>query len=158
MQPRRPAQIGDVEERELRPGRPPLLRRVLADAEQQILADGMQVRRVAGDLQLAEHARPVRVREIDRVERVDLPERDHVADVADEAHGVDALALAEPADAPGLDERARRAGAASSARTRSRRPAPHHAGASVLTTRSTPRCSESDHWLRRKPLTLPLPR
>ena len=77
--------------------------------EQQVLADRVQVGRVAGDLQLAEHARALRVGEVERVERVDLAERDDVADVADEAHRVDALALAEPADAADL-RRARRRG------------------------------------------------
>ena len=108
----------------------------------------MQVGRVAGDLQLAEHARLRGVGEVDRVERVDLLERDDVARVADEADGVDALALAEPADPADLDERAvgraqRRQGRlALAARAPPR-------GRSVLTTRSTPRYSESDHWLSR---------
>ena len=44
-----------------------LLVRVLADAEQQVVADRVQVRRVAGDLQLAEHARVLRGRRGRRV-------------------------------------------------------------------------------------------
>ena len=116
--------IGDVEERELRAERAAFLVRVLADAEQQVVADRVQVRRVAGDLQLAEHARLLRVGEVERVERVDLPERDDVADVAGEANGVDALALPELADPAGLHERRRPAGAASSGTTRSRRRLP----------------------------------
>ena len=109
----------------------------------------MQVGRVAGDLELAEHARLRRVGEVERVERVDLPEGDDVARVADEAHRVDALALAEPADAADLDERAVALRAASSGTTRESPPSPHHAGVSVLTTRSTPPNSDSDHWLSR---------
>ena len=123
---------------------------LLADAEQQVLADRVQVGRVAGDLQLAEHARLRRVGEVDRVERVDLAERDDVAGVADEAHRVDALALAEPADAADLRQRAVLPGAASSGTTRSRRrPRPTRPASSVLTTRSTPPNSDSDHWLSR---------
>ena len=34
---------------------------------------------------------------------------------------------------------------------------PHHCGWSVLATRSLPSCSDSENWLSRKPLTLPLP-
>ena len=61
VQPRRLPQVGDVEDRELRPERAPaLLVDVLADAEQQVVADRMQVGGVAGDLQLAEHARLLR--------------------------------------------------------------------------------------------------
>ena len=104
VEPRRLAQVGDVEDRELRPLRAPVVVRVLADAEQQVLADRVQVGGVAGDLQLAEHARPLGLREVERVERIDLAEGDDVAGVADEAHRVDALALAEAADAAGLDE------------------------------------------------------
>ena len=121
---------------------------LLADAEHQVLADRMQVRGVARDLELAEHPRLRRVGEVDGVQRVDLPEGDDVARVADEAHRVDALALAEPADAP----------VCVSAPSPWRRvvrydcespPSPHHAGVSVLTTRSTPPNSDSDHWLSR---------
>ena len=61
VEPRRLAQVGDVEDRELRPERAPVLVRVLADAEQEVLADRVQVGGVAGDLQLAEHARAARV-------------------------------------------------------------------------------------------------
>ena len=88
------------------PSRAAFLAHFLPDPEQQVFADRVQVGRVAGDLELAEHARPLRHGEIEREERVDLAERDHVADIADEANGVDALALAEPADPAGLDERA----------------------------------------------------
>ena len=72
--------------------------RVLPDAQQQVVADRVQVGRVAGDLQLPAHARARRVGEVERVERIDLAERDHVAGVVDEAHGVDPLAAAQAAD------------------------------------------------------------
>ena len=140
------------------PVRAPLLVRVLADAEQQVLADRVQVGGVAGDLQLAEHARALRLREVERVERVDLAEGDDVAGVADEADGVDALALAEPADPARPGRGGRRDGRSVVRNDSVSRPSPHQAGLSVLTTRSTPRYSESDHWLSRKPETLPLPR
>src|SRR5205823_2907369 len=83
-----------------------LLVHVLADPEQQVLADRVQVRRVAGELQLPEHAWMLGIGEVDGVERVDLPERDHVARVADEPDRIDALTLAELTDPAGLDERA----------------------------------------------------
>ena len=104
VQPRRAAQVGDVEDRDLCPGGAAVVGRVLADPEQQVVADRVQVGRVAGDLQLPEDARLLRDGEIERVERIDLPERDDVAHVTDEAHGVDPLALAEPADPAGLSE------------------------------------------------------
>ena len=87
-----------------RPWTRPSVGRLLPDAEQQVVAERVQVGRVAGDLQLAEHARPVGVGEVERVERVDLAERDDVAHVAEEADGVDALAAAEAADVAALDE------------------------------------------------------
>ena len=106
------------------PSRWPVVVGLLADAEHQVLADRVQVGRVAGDLQLAEHARMLRVGEVERVERVDLAERDDVAGVADEPHRVDALALAEPADPADLRRARRRARAASSGTTPTRRPRP----------------------------------
>ena len=86
------------------PSRHALRRRVLPDADQLVLADRVQVGRVAEDLQLAGHARVRRVGEVERVERIGLAEGHDVAAVADEAHGVDALAAAEAADLPGLLE------------------------------------------------------
>jgi hypothetical protein len=47
VQTRRLPEVGDVEDRELRPGRAAFLGRILADAEQQVLADRVQVRRIA---------------------------------------------------------------------------------------------------------------
>ena len=96
---------GDVEQRDLRAATARRRAGVLADSEQQAVADRMQVGGVALDLSSpARAARPGR--EIDRVQRVDLPEGHHVAACVDEAHGVDALALAEAADAAELLERA----------------------------------------------------
>ena len=132
---------------ELRPERAAVLVRVLTDAEQQVLADRVQVGRIAGDLQLAEHARPLR-REVERVERVDLAEGDDVAGVADEADGVDALALAELADPARLDEGA--AGRAQGGQERlglaARAPPGQALGADDAEDAA---CSESDHWLSR---------
>ena len=141
-------EVGDVEERELRAGRSALVVDVLPDTEQQVLADRVQVGRVARDLQLAEHARPRGVGEVDGVERVDLLERDDVCRRPDEADRIDALALAEVADASDpvqrpvgeTQRRQRRLGRVGRV---------NHAGASVLTTRRTPSYSESDHWSRR---------
>ena len=79
----------------------------LADADQQVVADGLEVGREAGDLQLAAHRGVRRVAEVERVERVDLAEGDDVAAVADEADGVDALAAAR-ARSPGPRARASR--------------------------------------------------
>ena len=104
LQPRRLREVGDVEQRELQALDAAVLVRLLADAEQQVVADRVQVGGVAGDLQLARDARLRRVGEVERVERVGLAERDDVADVADEADGVDPLAAAEPADLAALDE------------------------------------------------------
>ena len=149
VQQLRAAEVGDVEDRDLRAEPMARVVGVLADAEHQVLADRVQVRGVAGDLQLAEHARLLRVGEVDRVERVDLAERDDVAGVADEAHRVDALALAEPADAADLGERRRPLSRSVVRYDSESPPSPHHAGVSVLTTRSTPPNSDSDHWLSR---------
>ena len=126
------------------PGRHALRRRVLADPEQLVLADRVQVGGVAEDLQLADHARARRVGEVERVERVGLAERDDEAAVADEAHGVDALAAAEPADLPDLHEPARAASRARSRSSRCRSP-----DDVVVAARSMPLCSDSDNWLSR---------
>ena len=99
--------VGDVEQRDLRAEPHALGGRVLADAEQLVLADRVQVGRVAEDLQLAAHARARRVGEVERVERIGLAERHDVAAVVDEAHRVDALAAAEAADLADLLEPAR---------------------------------------------------
>ena len=131
--------------------------RVLPDAEQEAVADGVQVGRVAADLELPAHHRARGRGEVEGVERVDLAEGDDVARVADEADGVHPLALPEAADAAERDERA----AARSERRDDRlalaaRP-PHHVGRSVLATRRTPSRSESDHWFRSTPGTEPVP-
>ena len=74
--------------------------RVLADTDQQVLADRVQVGRVAEHLQLAEHLRLAGCGEVDRVEGIDLAKRHDVADVVDEPHRVDPLAVSEPATRP----------------------------------------------------------
>ena len=51
---------------------------VLADTEQQAVADRVQVRRVAGDLQLALAAKDFGIGQVEHVERVGLAERDDV--------------------------------------------------------------------------------
>ena len=104
LQPRRVREVGDVEQRQLQALHAAVARRLLADAEQQLLAHRVQVGGVAGDLQLAHDARVVRVGEVERVERVRLAERDDVADVADEADRVDPLAEAEAADLAALEQ------------------------------------------------------
>ena len=78
-QPCRVPEVGDVEERELRAARSPLVVDVLPHTEQQVLADRVQVGRVPRDLQLAEDSGPRGVGEVDGVERVDLLERDDVS-------------------------------------------------------------------------------
>ena len=90
--------VGHVEQAELGAGRAAFVGGVLADAEQQPVADGVEVGRVAGDLQFAGLHRVGGVGEIDHVERIDLTERDDIGELVDEPHGVDLLVLAEPAD------------------------------------------------------------
>ena len=80
---------------------------VLAEAEQEVVADRMEVGGVALDLELAEHRRLPRIGEVERVERVDLLERDEVCDVAGEPHRVDALAATEAANPSQCDELSR---------------------------------------------------
>ena len=147
--PRAP-EVGDVEERRLRPEHPAVVGRVLADPQQEVVAHGMQVGRVAEDLQLAPHDRTGR-RQVDHVERVDLAERDDVAHVPDEPHRIDALALAKPADAAERHEGAGPVPSVVTVVSLSVRGPPDQVGTSVLATRRTPFRSESDHWLRSTP-------
>ena len=104
VQAHRLGELGDVEQRHLHAGPPPLRGRVLAHPEQQPVPERVQVGGVARDLELADHARLRRVGEVERVERVDLAEGHDEARVAHVAHGVDPLALAEPADLADLHE------------------------------------------------------
>ncbi len=104
LQPPRLRYVGDVEQRQLEALEPAVVGGVLPDAQQQLLADRVQVGGVAGDLELAGHARGIGIGEVERVERVGLAEGDDVADVADEADRVDALAQAEAADHAALHE------------------------------------------------------
>ena len=100
----RRAQVGDVEQAQLRPAQASLRARVAAHAEDEVAADRMQIGRVAQQLERAPDARACGVGQVERVQRVDLTEGDDVAHVVDEANGVDALALAEPADPAHLVE------------------------------------------------------
>ena len=91
------------------------------------------------------------VGEIEREERIGLPEGHHVAPVPEEAHGVDAFALSEPPDPTGLGEHAR--------------PSREHGDlalprpeSSVVATRNTPSCSDSENELSNSPGTSPLAR
>ena len=68
VEPPRAPEVGDVEERRLRPQHAPVVGRVLADPEQEVVAHGVQVGRVAEDLQLAPHGRTRRRRQVDHVE------------------------------------------------------------------------------------------
>ena len=64
----------------------------------------MQVRRVAGDLQLAADNRRSRVTEIDDEQGIRLAERHHIRLRAEEAHGLDLLAGAQPIDLSDLHQ------------------------------------------------------
>ncbi len=101
---RRGAQVGDVEERQLGALRHPVGVGVLTDAEQEPLADRVQVGGVAGDLQLTREPRLGRVAEVDGVERIDLAEGHQVADVVEEPHRVDLLVGPEATELTGPDE------------------------------------------------------
>ncbi len=78
---------------------------VLAHAQQPAVAHGVQVGRVAGDLQLAEQRRRRRVGQVDEEERVGLAERHDRREVAEVAHRVDLLGRAQPLEAADLGER-----------------------------------------------------
>ena len=143
-------EVGDVEQRQLQALHAAVARRLLADAEQQLLADRVQVGGVAGDLQLADDARVVGVGQVERVERVGLAERDDVADVADEADRVDPLAEAEAADLAAL-EQVPVAPASVVTLLSASAPKP-----SVVAARSTPLCSDIANWLSSVPGTAPL--
>ena len=75
---------------------------VLAQSEQQAVADRVQVGREAGDLQLAQDLRGAR--EVQEVERVGLPEGHDGRDVAEVAHRLDLLGAAQALDTAGLHE------------------------------------------------------
>ncbi len=96
--------IAHVEQRHLGAEPHALVGRVLPDAEQQPVAERVEVCRVPGDLQLADHARVGRIGQIEGVERVGLLEGDHVADVTEEPDGVDLLAFAHPSHLAELGE------------------------------------------------------
>ena len=152
-------EIRNVEQRELRAEGLAPLGGVLADAQQQVAAHGVEVGRVAADLQLSAHPRGSRVGEVHGVEGIDLAEGHDVADVVDEAHGIDALALAESTHLAEPGEAVAPAGPAwsrsSDPRFRCRRA---RSEPRLLATRSTPPRSDIAHWLSRKPGTVPLAR
>ena len=76
----------------------------LAQTEEAVLAERVEVRRVAGDLERAHQQRLVGVGEVDGVERVDLAEGDDDREGVEPANRLDLLADAELVEAPGLDE------------------------------------------------------
>ena len=88
------ARVGHVEE----PGRD-RAGAVGSEADDQPVADGVQVAGEPGDLQLAHDGRGGRVGQVDDPERIGLEEGDHVGEIADEAHAVDGLEL--PTEAAG---------------------------------------------------------
>ena len=96
--------VGHVEQTQLEPRRAALLGGVLPDAEHQVLADGVQVGREAGDLEFAGDPRSGRIAQVEHVERIDLPERDGEPDVVHEAGRVELLTPAEAADLADRDE------------------------------------------------------
>ena len=154
----RGVRIGDIEQRDLRTGATSLGVGVGADPEQQPRADRVEVRRVAGDLQLAGDARVGRIGQVEHVQRVDLAERDHIARVADEPDPEDPLVDAEPGDHTDLDELAAGEPEGRDSALTGGRPRVEPAGSVVLATRSTPSCSDNENWLRRWPCTRPEPR
>ena len=82
----------------------PLLALQLAQAEEAVLAERVEVRRVARDLERAHQHRLVGVGEVDGVERVDLAEGDDDREGVEPADRLDLLADAEVVEAPGLDQ------------------------------------------------------
>ena len=96
----RVGRIADIEQRDLGPLDTSVLRCVLTHSQKEPLADGVEVRGVAEDLQLAHDLGRGRVGEVERIERVGLAERDHIGHVAHEPDRVDLLGLAKPVDPP----------------------------------------------------------
>ena len=90
-------EIAHVEQRHLGALHPPLRAGLLADTDHEVVADGVQVPRVAGDLQLAEDLGCRGVTEVDGVEGIGLAKRDEVR--------VDAFAATHVADPTDLGER-----------------------------------------------------
>ena len=104
VQPGRVGQVGDVEDCCLSPPLDPLQRGVLADPEEPVVADGVQVAREAGNLQLAQRLRSGRVGQVHGVQRVGLSEGHHDREVVEPAHRLDLLARSEAAHRPDLDQ------------------------------------------------------
>ena len=93
----RPAPVADVEHGCLRTQDASVGGGVGAEAQEPVVADGVQVGGEARDLQLAQSPRAGGVGEVDRVERVGLPERHHDGQVVEPAHRLDLLVDAETA-------------------------------------------------------------
>lgn len=117
------------------------------DADHEVVVDGVEVARVAGDLQLAEHLLGRRgVGEIDGVEGVGLAEGDEVGDVARVAHRVDPFAPTEVTDLADLLELVAQLSAASWLTELASAP---HGTPLVVAARSTPSCSLIENWFSR---------
>ncbi len=127
-----------------------LLRRGLTQAQHEVRPHRVEVRRPAGQVQLAEHARFDRVRDVDDVERVDLAEGHQQREVVEPAHRLQLLSLSEPVEVADVEEPSRlRAGTS---------PATSRSVVSALTaTRSTPSCSSMDQLPATLPSTVPMP-
>ena len=141
------------------PRRRPCVGRVLADAEQQVVGDRVQVGGVAEDLQLAEHLRGALARR-GRACRAGRP------------GGTSRRSPCRRRSARRRSARpcrGRRRGRPATARaplvsrtvtklSLSRASVPsNHCGSSVEATRSAPSCSDSEYWLSTKPVTSPEP-
>ena len=87
-------QVRHVKQGDLGAGGPALVGGLLADAQNPIGADGVQVAAEPSDLQLAPHGGRRGVREVHGVERIGLAKGHHVGHVAHVAHGEDPLAPA----------------------------------------------------------------
>ena len=106
------ARVGDVEQALLEAGLAAGVGGVLADAEHPALADLLEVRRVAGDLQLARHPGRLGVAQVDDEQRVGLAEGHDVGGGPGEADAADLLGRAEAGHLADRREGRRRHGAA----------------------------------------------
>src|SRR5687768_2483037 len=91
-------EVADVEERDRRAPVRAVVVTADADRQQIRFAERMDVRREAGDLELADELRRLVVAQVDGEQRVDVAERDDERFVLEEARAHDALALRDPAD------------------------------------------------------------
>ncbi len=95
MDPGWVAGIRNIEYRHLRAEGPTLLRGVLADSENQTVAQRMEVGGISEDLQLAFHRWIGRIAQIEGVERIGLAEGDDVTHLTDETNREDPLTLTQ---------------------------------------------------------------